>query len=196
MEESATTHMGLDKSTKPSSSARLLKPCPGSADGSMVHFSGSELRGIPQFFSHYKTIEEMTPQFREITRLCAALLPIHPSTSSGPLVFTIDNGTTMALFVVALHCGDPDVRVEATNLLNMHPRRDGFWGSQEALMVAHRNILLEVSNEEGDLVEQWARLRKREVVFHDHRQGEFHMKYVGKDMVSGTWMPMKGIVKW
>jgi hypothetical protein len=39
------------------------------------------------------------------------------------------------------------------------------------LGVIKRFMLLEESNEEGSLVEQWARLRKREVVFRDSPQG-------------------------
>jgi hypothetical protein len=149
------------------------------------------------FFTHYQAIKEMTPQFRKITDLCAALLPLHPSTSSGPQVFTIDNGTTMALFIVAVHCREPEVRVEAANLLKMHPRQEGFWSSHKAFVVAQRFMLLEESNEEGSLVEQWARLRKREVVFRDSPQGGVHtMKYIGKDVGSGTWMPMEEIVEW
>ncbi|OAA66531.1 Zn(2)-C6 fungal-type DNA-binding domain protein [Niveomyces insectorum RCEF 264] len=81
-------------------------------------------------------------------------------------LFTMDNGPTMALFVIAVKCRVEAVRDEAIRLLKAHPRRDGFWDSKMLYAIASVNKQLEIDNEKyGTLEEQWVRLRKREAIF-------------------------------
>lgn len=146
-------------------------------------------------FSRYDTIYSLTPAFREIVRLSAVLLPQQHRMGGGSEVFTIDNGPTMALFIVAVKCRDPEVREDALRLLKKYPRRDGLWDSRAFAVIAEINRDLEIMNEtDGDLPEQWRRLRKREVIF-DERAQECTARYYVKDE-EGNWKLVSENIRW
>lgn len=146
-------------------------------------------------FSRYDTIYSMTPAFREIVRLSSVLLPQQHQADGGTEVFTIDNGPTMALFVVAVKCRDSEVREDAIRLLKKYTRRDGLWDSRAFTAIAEVNVGLEAQNEtDGDLPEQWRRLRKREVIFDDRAQ-ECTARYYVKDE-AGAWKLITDIIRW
>ncbi|OIW28813.1 hypothetical protein CONLIGDRAFT_392739 [Coniochaeta ligniaria NRRL 30616] len=146
-------------------------------------------------FSRYDAISSLTPDFREIVRLSAILLPEQHNNGGESEVFTIDNGPTMALFVVAVKCRDSAVRDEALCLLKKYPRRDGLWDSRAFAVIAEVNSGLEDMNQtDGDLGEQWRRLRKREVIF-DERLQECTAKYYVKDE-EGTWQLISKNIRW
>lgn len=146
-------------------------------------------------FSRYDTLYSLTPPFREIVRLSAVLLPQQHEEGRGSEVFTIDNGPTMALFVVSVKCREPDIREEALRLLKKYPRRDGLWDSRAFAAIAEINRGLEAQNEtEGDLHDQWRRLRRREVIF-DERAQECTARYFVKDE-EGRWQLISENIRW
>ena len=123
-------------------------------------------------YSHCDTMYMMTPQFREVVRLSAIMLPHQPLVPGTTEMFTMENGPVMALFVTSTKCRDAEVRQEAISLLERYPRRDGFWDSKLMLMLARANQLVEADNAtEGDMRDQWSRLRQREAMF-DPRKPE------------------------
>ncbi|KAB5535167.1 hypothetical protein GE09DRAFT_1250236 [Coniochaeta sp. 2T2.1] len=146
-------------------------------------------------FSRYDTIYSLTPAFREIVRLSAVLLPQQHKKSGGMEVFTIDNGPTMALFIVAVKCRDSEVRDDALRLLKKYPRRDGLWDSRAFAALGEVNRGLEAMNEtDGDLREQWRRLRKREVIF-DERAQECTARYYVRNE-AGEWHLILENIRW
>lgn len=147
-------------------------------------------------FSRYETIYAMTPHFRELLRLCTLLVPRQPKRTGCEEVFTIDNGPTMALFLVAAKCRDWQLRDEAIELLKKYPRRDGFWDSRAITAIAEVNKRLELENEtESDMIEQWKRLRRREAVFDDHLPQCIATFYV-RDTELGGWKLTNETVRW
>ena len=147
-------------------------------------------------FSEYETMYQLTPQFREINRLGAVLLPKQPKAGGCSEAFTMDNGPTMALFVVASKCRDAGVREEAIALMERHPRRDGFWDSRAMVSLAKFNRQIEEENEtEGDLYEQWARLRQREAIV-DERNPEMMIFMYKKDPVTRQFQLVQHLLRW
>jgi hypothetical protein len=146
-------------------------------------------------FSRYDTISSLTPAFRKIVRLSEVLLPQQHKKGGGTEVFTIDNGPTMPLFVVTSKCRDAEVRDDALRLLKKYPRRDGLWDSRAVAAIGEVNRGLEAMNEtEGDLPQQWRRLRRREVVF-DEKASECTAQYYVKDE-AGDWRLIQKIIRW
>jgi hypothetical protein len=146
-------------------------------------------------FSRYDTIYSLTPAFREIVRLSAVLLPQQHKQSGGTEIFTMDNGPTMALFVVAVKCRDSEVREDALRLLQKYARRDGLWDSRAFAAIGEVNRELEIMYEsEGDLPEQWRRLRRREVFFDDRAQ-ECTGRYYRRDE-AGEWKLIMENIRW
>ncbi|EOO01104.1 putative c6 zinc finger domain-containing protein [Phaeoacremonium minimum UCRPA7] len=147
-------------------------------------------------FSEYETMYQLTPQFREINRLGAVLLPRQPKAGGCSEAFTMDNGPTMALLIVASKCRDVDVREEAIALMEKYPRRDGFWDSRAMVALAKYNRDIEQENEtEGDLYEQWARLRQREAII-DERNPEMMIFMYRKDPKSGQFQMQQHLLRW
>ncbi|CAK7226411.1 hypothetical protein SEUCBS140593_006231 [Sporothrix eucalyptigena] len=131
-------------------------------------------------YSDYEAMYQLTPQFRELNRLAAMILPKQPRYTWNPFgagasilggggptgggvgsggvrgdLFTMDNGPTMALFVVSCKCRVEAVRDESIRLLAAYPRRDGFWDSKILWAIADWNRVIEAENEtEGSLYEQ------------------------------------------
>lgn len=137
-------------------------------------------------YSDYEAMYQLTPQFRELNRLAALILPKQPRYAWSPFgggassifgpppggpggpaggsvgsegvrgdLFTMDNGPTMALFVVSCKCRVEAVRDESIRLLAAYPRRDGFWDSKILWAIADWNRVIEAENEtEGSLYEQ------------------------------------------
>ncbi len=106
-------------------------------------------------FAQYDVISTITPQFRELNRLAALLLPRQPgidgSDDGDGEAFTLDNGPTLGLFITATKCRDERVREEAIRLLKAHPRRDGFWDSRALVAIAVCNRVVEAEDRrEGD----------------------------------------------
>ena len=136
--------------------------------------------------SEYSTLYSLTPKFREVVRLSAILLPIQARVNNAVEPFTMDNGPTMALLITATKCRDATVRQQAIDLMKAFPRRDGFWDSRVATMVAEVNKDLEVRNDEGPLREQWRRLRERSAVFNG-KTPEVYLTYYVKDEETKEW---------
>ncbi|KAJ9132042.1 hypothetical protein NKR19_g9421, partial [Coniochaeta hoffmannii] len=146
-------------------------------------------------FSRYDTIYSLTPAFREIVRLGGVLLPQQHRNGGGTEVFTIDNGPTMALFIVAVKCRDSEVRDDALRLLKKYPRRDGLWDSRAFATIAEINRGIEILNEtDGDLPEQWRRLRRREVMF-DERAQECTVRWYVRNE-AGEWKLTMENIRW
>lgn len=146
-------------------------------------------------FCRYDTISTLTPAFREVVGLSAALLTRQHREGGETEVFTLDNGPTMALFIVAVKCRDAEVREDAVRLLQKYPRRDALWDSRALAAVAEVNRWLEVMNEsDGDVREQWMRLRRRELIF-DERPQECTAWYYVKDE-AGEWKLAKHDIRW
>ncbi|KIH86510.1 hypothetical protein SPBR_08099 [Sporothrix brasiliensis 5110] len=116
-------------------------------------------------------------------------------TGSGDL-FTMDNGPTMALFVVSCKCRVEAVRDESIRLLAAYPRRDGFWDSKILWAIADWNRVIEAENEtEGSLYEQWLRLRQREAIF-DETKPEVQMTAWVKNKATGKFEKLTQTVRW
>lgn len=146
-------------------------------------------------FCRYDILYSLTPAFREIVRLSAALLPQQHQDGRGTEVFTMDNGPTMALFIVAVKCRDAEVREDALRLLQKYPRRDGLWDSRAFAAVAEVNRGLEIMNEtDGDILQQWRRLRRRELIF-DERPQECTARYYVRDG-TGEWKLITQDIRW
>jgi hypothetical protein len=137
-------------------------------------------------FSDYESMYNLTPHFRELNRLGAILLPAQSRLRGGGMeIFTLDNGPTMALFVTATKCRVEEVREEAIALMKKYPRRDGFWDSRCAVLIAELNRQIEEANmQDGTLAEQWWRLRQREAVF-DPSGTAAKIRYYKKDPGQG-----------
>ncbi|KAJ9138356.1 C6 zinc finger domain protein [Pleurostoma richardsiae] len=168
-------------------------------------------------YSEYETMYQLTPQFRELNRLAAVLLASQHAGSTdgtatgtggtgtggtgagGPVaeeVFTLDNGPTMALLVAATKCRDREVREEAIRLMERHPRRDGFWDTRAMVALAKLNRVAEAENEtEGDLYEQWARLRQREARWAEV-PGEMTVWFYRKDFERGGFVRRPHRLTW
>ncbi|KAF9876136.1 C6 zinc finger domain-containing protein [Colletotrichum karsti] len=122
---------------------------------------------ISTSYSEVEAVTALTPEFREIVYLSRDILETQSNCGGCSDVFSMDNGPTMPLLVVACNCRDPDVRQEATELLGKHPRRDGLWDSRTFHTIAMKNMEIEaenvtVGNDQGD---EWSRLVRREVYF-------------------------------
>ncbi|CAK7211608.1 hypothetical protein SCUCBS95973_001173 [Sporothrix curviconia] len=168
-------------------------------------------------YSDYEAMYQLTPQFRELNRLAALILPKQPKYTWSPFgggatmlgagstaggggvrgdLFTMDNGPTMALFVVSCKCRVEAVRDESIRLLAAYPRRDGFWDSKILWAIADWNRVIEAENEtEGSLYEQWLRLRQREAIF-DETKPEVQMTAWVKNKVTGKFEKLTQTVKW
>ncbi len=126
-------------------------------------------------YSDYEAMYQLTPQFRELNRLAALILPKQPRYTWSPFggitaatspasppsaftsgeLFTMDNGPTMAIFIVSCKCRVAEVRNESIRLLAAYPRRDGFWDSKILWAIADWNRVIEAENEtEGSLYDQ------------------------------------------
>ncbi|KAL1902507.1 hypothetical protein Sste5346_001488 [Sporothrix stenoceras] len=175
-------------------------------------------------YSDYEAMYQLTPQFRELNRLAALILPKQPRYAWSPFgggassifgpppggatggsvgsdgvrgdLFTMDNGPTMALFVVSCKCRVEAVRDESIRLLAAYPRRDGFWDSKILWAIADWNRVIEAENEtEGSLYEQWLRLRQREAIF-DETKPEVQMTAWVKNKESGKFEKLTQTVRW
>jgi hypothetical protein len=169
-------------------------------------------------YSDYEAMYQLTPQFRELNRLAALVLPKQPRYAWSPFgggasvlggggsgsapgsapgeLFTMDNGPTMALFVVSCKCRVEAVRDEAIRLLAAYPRRDGFWDSKILWAIADWNRVIESDNEtEGSLYEQWLRLRQREAIF-DETKPEVQMTAYIKNAATGRFEKVTQTVRW
>ncbi|KAH9227264.1 hypothetical protein K456DRAFT_1876457 [Colletotrichum gloeosporioides 23] len=134
-----------------------------------------------------KTVKSLTPAFREIVDLSRIVIQTQSNCGGCSEVFSMDNGPTMPLLVVACRCRDAEVREEATELLGKHPRRDGLWDSRTFYTIAMRNQAIESDNIafEDDEFEEWSRLSRREV--HFDANGDVQAKIVKWHPEVGEW---------
>ncbi|EPE06596.1 c6 zinc finger domain protein [Ophiostoma piceae UAMH 11346] len=173
--------------------------------------------GVKSFvYSDYEAMHDLTPQFRELNRLAALILPRQPRYSWSPFgggasvsnggsaaglhsfggdLFTMDNGPTMALFVVSCKCRVEAVRDESIRLLAAYPRRDGFWDSKILWAIANWNRVIEAENVTGTPYEQWLRLRQREAIF-DETRPQVQMTAWVKNKTTGEFEFKRQIVTW
>ncbi|CAK7213057.1 hypothetical protein SBRCBS47491_001673 [Sporothrix bragantina] len=211
----ATRRHKLDGTSSSSAEAAFLKAASLKIQYLLAWIGVSSL-----VYSDYEAMYQLTPQFRELNRLAALILPKQPrytwspfgggatmlgggpaggSVGSGGVrgdLFTMDNGPTMALFVVSCKCRVEAVRDESIRLLAAYPRRDGFWDSKILWAIADWNRVIEAENEtEGSLYEQWLRLRQREAIF-DETKPEVQMTAWVKNKVTGKFEKLTQTVKW
>ena len=137
-----------------------------------------------------EVMQGMTPQFREMVRLSRTILESQPRVGGfeSREVFTMDTGPTWPLFITAVRCRDADVRSEAVELLQSHPRRDGLWDSRLFAAMGLRGLESEFENAiEGTESEQWKRLQQRVLV--SDSKGCCTLRYLTRDTQTGTWIP-------
>ncbi|KAI3551143.1 hypothetical protein CSPX01_01060 [Colletotrichum filicis] len=122
-------------------------------------------------YKDIKMMIMMTPSFREMVQLSRIVLSAQQNCGGCTETFSMDNGPTLPLLIVACRCREDSVRREATELLGKYHRRDGLWDSRAFHNVALKNVAIEAENvNEGDDTEQWSRMSRREVRF--SREGD------------------------
>ncbi|GKT44249.1 uncharacterized protein ColSpa_04430 [Colletotrichum spaethianum] len=128
-----------------------------------------------------------TPSFREMVQLSRTILEGQSNGVDGGNTFSMDNGPTWPLLATACRCRDASIRLEATELLGKHHRRDGLWDSIICHGVARRNMAIEIENAmTGDEDEQWSRMSRRELRF--SQNGKVSGKLFKWDPRRGKWL--------
>lgn len=136
---------------------------------------------IPRF-SSLETAVALSPQYREMTTLCEALIASRPSCG-----FAMDSGWTWPLFVASFGCRDPAIREDAIRVLGQYPTRNALRDSRVFRAIALKNRDVEAANAlEDDVHTQWLRLRRRELVFEDFG-ASIIFRSAQKDAVTGRW---------
>ena len=133
-------------------------------------------------FSGIVVAKSLTPQYREMVFLAERLLAARPHCG-----FAMDSGWTWPLFVVAFGCRDREVREYAMGMLGRYPIRNLLRDSRVFRAIALRCQMTEYATMmEGTEVEQWLRLRRREVVF-EHFGMHIIYRSAQKNQVTGAW---------
>ncbi|WYZ43499.1 hypothetical protein EsH8_VI_001198 [Colletotrichum jinshuiense] len=111
----------------------------------------------------------LTPFFREMVQLSRLILETQANCGGCVEVFSMDNGPTLPLLIIARRCHDAAVRREATELLGKHHRRDGLWDSRIFYTVASSSARVEIDDDVmNDDAGQWLQMSRREVHFSRH----------------------------
>jgi hypothetical protein len=123
---------------------------------------------------HYDEFHNM---FTEIVTLSRDVLEVaqQTRTSSPPFAFSI--GVTNSLYLVLVKCRERQLRRQALQLLDDHPRRDGVW---DTAMVAAIGRWIAEEEEKGlepdEPVPEAARMRLMEVKMPTNKK-EVHIRY-------------------
>ena len=85
--------------------------------------------------------DECTPDFVRIVNLAKEFLRLRLRLDYIPI--SIDSGLISPLFLVALKCRVPAVRVSAIDLLRLCPRREGLWHRDSVLQIVNWKLMRE-----------------------------------------------------
>lgn len=132
-------------------------------------------------------LEKLTPDCREMNVLAEMILRKTHTDASPAHRLSLDGGVLAQIAFVGFFCRDPLVREESIRIMKTYPHRDGLWDSQAHLALAIRNREIEKLNaSEGDKMEQWMRLWRREHVFED-AGSRILLRFLDKNEENGKW---------
>ncbi|VUC25068.1 unnamed protein product [Clonostachys rosea] len=139
-------------------------------------------------YGDYDYVKSITPQCRDIVKLCEVLLHQQDMKSRKPAhMFTMHTGLTWHLIFVAINCRDPDVRLSAMRVLEAYPRHDGLWSSHLLLEVAKKSQNIEIENITDESQEvQWRRLCRRVYLF-EEAGSKLIFRFMRKNKETERW---------
>jgi hypothetical protein len=87
------------------------------------------------------TSEVFIDNYRRIVSLCQSL--VKAELSGYKVDFSSDQGIVPVLYYVALNCRVVEIRLQALEMLEATPRREGMWDSRVASLIIRRAMALE-----------------------------------------------------